>query len=130
MKKNILYTALPIMFVEGSVDLRPFVHQFAKKFLSTYYSFSFNSVHPRRGQRPSMLFALCLLLSSSQLTSLSLNFFFSISRDEINSRFYCDIGRATISSPHRLFLTKRPFFSIYPWQLTHEISSRQFNRVM
>ena len=34
------------MFVEGSVDLRPFVHQLAKKFLSTYYSFSFNSVHP------------------------------------------------------------------------------------
>ena len=74
--KKKLYTARPIMFVEGSVDLRPLVHQFAKKFLSTYYSFSFNSVHPRRGQRPPMLFALCLLLSSSQLTSLSPNFFF------------------------------------------------------
>ena len=62
-----------------------------KRFLSNYYSLSLkeknilalilccylyitiyhNSVHPHRGQRPSMLFALCLLLSSSQLTSLS-----------------------------------------------------------
>ena len=31
------------MFVEDSVDSRPFVHQFARKFLLNYYSFSFKS---------------------------------------------------------------------------------------
>ena len=34
-------TARPIIFVEDSVDSRPFVLQFAKKFLSNYYSLSF-----------------------------------------------------------------------------------------
>ena len=73
----------------GFKTFRPSVRQ--KGFLSNYYSLSLkeknilalilccylyitiyhNSVHPHRGQRPSMLFALCLLLSSSQLTPLS-----------------------------------------------------------
>ena len=34
-------TTRPIIFVEDSVDSRPFVLQFAKKFLSNYYSLSF-----------------------------------------------------------------------------------------
>ena len=36
-------TAWTIVFVEDSVDSRPFVHQFARKFLLNYYSFSFKS---------------------------------------------------------------------------------------
>ena len=71
------------------------------------------SVHLRRGQRPSMLFALCLLLSSSQLTSLS-PISFSISRYKINSRFYCDN-----------VLYSR-LFSIYPWEISREHFSWQF----
>ena len=39
--------------------------------VAIYISIYHDSVHPHRGQRPPMLFALCLLLSSSQLTSLS-----------------------------------------------------------
>ena len=113
-----------------------------KRFLSNLYSFSLkknicwrlfgvaiyisiyhDSVHPHCGQRPQMLFALCLLLSSSQLTSLSPSLFSNF------KRFYYDNVLYS-----RLFLTERPFFfnspvttyprnfvtTIYSLHMTHE----------
>ena len=48
-------TTRPIIFVEDSVDSRPFVLQVAKKFLSNYYSLSFK-------ERNMLVLILCCYL--------------------------------------------------------------------
>ena len=126
-------TAWPIVFVEYSVDSRPFVRQFARKFLLNYYSFSLkvrkyvsvNSVFQflllftiiqsifavARGPQCCLPFAFFSALPSWLLSPPSL---FWISKCKIICRFYCD---NVLHS--RLFL-------IYPWQISREIFSRQF----
>ena len=138
----------PIMFVEDSMDSRPFVHQFAKKVFvelllslskrKGYFDFNFvllsillftiiqSILVVARGPQCCFLFAFFSALPS---WLLSRHLFFSISSCKITNRFYYDNVLYS-----RLFLTERPFYfnspvttyprnfvtTIYSLHMTHE----------
>ena len=135
-------TARPIIFVEDSVDSRPFVLQFVKKFLSNYYSLSFKEINvlvlilccylyyylpwfSPSSSLPEAPNAVCPLPSSQLFpadSSLPHPFF-----EFQGVRLIADFI-TTMSFTHGFFLTERPLFSIHTWQLTRKNLSRQFTR--
>ena len=115
------------MFVEDSMDSRPFVHQFAKKVFVELLLFNFvllsillftiiqSILVVARGPQCCLPFAFFSALPSWLPPP---HLFFSISRRKITNIFYYD---SVLYS--RLFLTERPFFSIHqlvPAKISHD----------
>ena len=125
----------PIMFVEDSMGSRPLVYQFAKRFLSNYYSLSlkekkyvdFNFV--LLSILPFTIIQSTLVVARGPQCCLAFAFFSALPSCKITDRFYYDIVLYS-----RLFLTERPFFfnspvttyprnfftTIYSLHMTHE----------